>query len=95
MLPTALLHLLLDGVTALLRDVDEVKHAALEVGQGRNGLHLDGVALLQGVVQDTGGVHHLGMPRVARVTGFSCNRCRVTIFVQRFFVERFFVKRFS
>ena len=58
-------HLLLDGVAALLRDVDEVQHAALEVGKGHNGLHLDGFALLEGVVQDTGGVHHL-VPRVTR-----------------------------
>lgn len=52
-------HLFLDGVAALLRDVDEVEHAALEVGQRRHGLHLDRVALLQGVVQNTRGVNHL------------------------------------
>ena len=52
-------HLLLDGVAALLRDVDEVQHAALEVGQRRDGLHLDRVALLERMVQDAGSVHHL------------------------------------
>lgn len=46
--------LLLDAVAALPCEVHEVQHAGLEVGQGRDGLHLDGVALLERVVQDPG-----------------------------------------
>ncbi len=51
--------LLRQGVTALLRHVHDVKNCRSQVSQSRDGLHLDGVPLLQGVVQDTGGVHHL------------------------------------
>lgn len=53
------LQLLLQGVTALLRHVHHVKNRRSQVSQSSDGLHLDGVPLLQGVVQDTGGVHHL------------------------------------
>mmetsp|Transcript_38497 Transcript_38497/g.85933 ORF Transcript_38497/g.85933 Transcript_38497/m.85933 type:complete len:380 (+) Transcript_38497:508-1647(+) len=52
-------HLLGDREAALLRDVDEVEHRALEVGESGDGLHLDGVALVQGVVEDAGRVDHL------------------------------------
>ena len=58
--------LLLEGIAALLGDVDEVQDRAREVGQGRDGLHLDGVALLEGVVEDAGGVDDLP-PQVAVV----------------------------
>lgn len=53
------LQLLLQRVTTLLRDVHDVEDGGPQVGQGRDGLHLDGVPLLQGVVQDPRGVHHL------------------------------------
>ena len=58
--------LLLEGIPALLGDVDEVQDRAREVGQGRDGLHLDGVALLEGVVEDAGSVDDLP-PQVAVV----------------------------
>ncbi len=51
--PTEPTNLLCQGVPALLRDVHEVEHAAVKVRQRRDGLHLDGVALLQRVVQQT------------------------------------------
>ena len=53
------LQLLLDGVSALLRDVHHVENGSSEVSQRRDGLHLDGVPVLQGVVQNARGVHHL------------------------------------
>lgn len=53
------LQLLLQGVTALLGRVHDVQNRRSEVSQSRDGLHLDGVPLLQRVVQDPGGVHHL------------------------------------
>ena len=43
--------LLLDRETALLRNVDNVKHAAVQVGERRDRLHLDGVALLERLVE--------------------------------------------
>lgn len=52
-------HLLLDGVATALRDVDEVENSGTEVGKGRDGLHLNGVALFKRVVQDAGCVNHL------------------------------------
>mmetsp|Transcript_6112 Transcript_6112/g.17055 ORF Transcript_6112/g.17055 Transcript_6112/m.17055 type:complete len:318 (+) Transcript_6112:1042-1995(+) len=51
--------LLLDSVAALLADVHNVKHSGAEVGKSRHALHLNGVALLQGAVQDPRGVDHL------------------------------------
>lgn len=51
--------LLKDGVAALLRGVDQVEHAALEVGQGGYRLHLDRVHFLELVVQDAWGVDDL------------------------------------
>lgn len=53
------LQLLLQRVAALLRYVHYVKDGRPQVSQGRDSLHLNGVPLLQWVVQDTGGVHHL------------------------------------
>lgn len=53
------LQLLLQGVAALLRNIHDVKNRCPEVSQSRDGLHLDGVPLLQRVVKDPGGVHHL------------------------------------
>ena len=53
------LQLLLQGVTALLRRVHDEQNRSSQVSQSCDGLHLDGVPLLQRVVQDTGGVHHL------------------------------------
>lgn len=53
------LQLLLQGVTALLRHVHDVQDGGSQVSQSRDGLHLDGVPVLQRVVQDTWGVHHL------------------------------------
>ena len=51
--------LLVDGVVALAAEVDEEENGGLEVGQRGDALHLDGVALLDGVVQDAGRVDHL------------------------------------
>mmetsp|Transcript_47526 Transcript_47526/g.83074 ORF Transcript_47526/g.83074 Transcript_47526/m.83074 type:complete len:322 (-) Transcript_47526:501-1466(-) len=48
-----------NGITTLLRDIEEVKHATLKVRQSGNRLHLNRVALLQGAIQNTWGVHHL------------------------------------
>lgn len=56
------LQLFLQGVAALLRHVHDVKDRRPQVSQSRDGLHLNGVSLLQGVVQDPGGVHHLHTP---------------------------------
>ena len=51
--------LLGDGLAAGLRNVDEEKHAGLQMGQRGDGLHLDGVALFQRVVQNARRVDHL------------------------------------
>lgn len=67
------LQLLLQGVTALLRHVHDVQDRRAQVSQSRDGLHLDGVPLLQRVVQDTGGVHHLHTVKVhMRQTAEGC-----------------------
>eukprot|EP00962_Isochrysis_galbana_P021975 scaffold6512_cov132-Isochrysis_galbana.AAC.3 len=44
-------HLLCDRVAAFFRDVEHVHDAALQVGERGDGLHLDGVALLERLVQ--------------------------------------------
>lgn len=44
-------HLGLDGEAALLREVHKVHHARAQVGEGRDGLHLDRVHLLERVVE--------------------------------------------
>lgn len=49
----------LDGVAALFREVDEVEDGGAEMGNGRDGLHLDRVHLFEGVVEDAGGVDGL------------------------------------
>ena len=56
----------LDRVPALLGEIHEVEDARLEVREGGDTLHLDVVHLLEGVVEDTGGVDHLP-PHVAIV----------------------------
>lgn len=61
------LQLFLQGVTALLGYVHDVKNRRSQVSQSRDGLHLDGVPVLQGVVQDTGGVHHLHTRETCRL----------------------------
>ena len=53
------LHLLRDGVAALLRDVDEVQHAAVQVRQCGDRLHFDCVAVLKRVVEQTWGIDYL------------------------------------
>lgn len=52
-------HLLLDAVAALLGDVDEVQHAALQVGQRCDRLHFDRVPLLQRMIQDAWRINNL------------------------------------
>mmetsp|Transcript_19433 Transcript_19433/g.74612 ORF Transcript_19433/g.74612 Transcript_19433/m.74612 type:complete len:651 (-) Transcript_19433:57-2009(-) len=51
--------LLLEAVAALLRDIDHEEHSGAEMGQRGDGLHLDGIPVLQRVVEDTGGVDDL------------------------------------
>jgi len=51
--------LLLHRVATLLREVHKVENAGPEVGEGGDGLHLDGVARLQGVVKNSRGVDDL------------------------------------
>jgi hypothetical protein len=51
--------LLLETVTAGLRDVEEVDDGGTDVGERRDGLHLDGVSVLKRVVEDTWGVDDL------------------------------------
>eukprot|EP00760_Papus_ankaliazontas_P018925 PhM_4_TR17767/c0_g1_i1/m.843 len=57
----------LDGVAARTAQVHEVHDRRLEVGQRRDGLHLDDVALVEAVVEDTGRVDDL--PRQVLVVG--------------------------
>ena len=52
------LALCLDGVSALLRKIDEVENAN-QVCERRDTLHLNVVHLLQGVVEDTRRIDHL------------------------------------
>lgn len=49
----------LERVTALLRDIDEEHDGGSEMGEGRNGLHFNGVHLLERVVENTGGIDDL------------------------------------
>jgi len=46
-------------VAALLREIHKVEDAGAQVGQGSDGLHLDRVAVLERVVEDTGRVDDL------------------------------------
>ena len=50
---------MLNGVTTLLGDVNEVQNTAMEVCKSRDGLHLNDIALLQRMIKDTRGVDHL------------------------------------
>mmetsp|Transcript_14126 Transcript_14126/g.28156 ORF Transcript_14126/g.28156 Transcript_14126/m.28156 type:complete len:518 (-) Transcript_14126:837-2390(-) len=59
----------LHRVPAVLRNVHEVEHRARQVGEGRDGLHLDGVPLLQWMVEEAGRVDHL--PAQIAVVGVS------------------------
>lgn len=52
-------HLGLDGVAALLREIHKVEHTRTEMGEGGDGLHLDRVHLLEGVVQHSRRINHL------------------------------------
>mmetsp|Transcript_71301 Transcript_71301/g.104479 ORF Transcript_71301/g.104479 Transcript_71301/m.104479 type:complete len:344 (+) Transcript_71301:547-1578(+) len=52
-------HLLLDRIAALLGKVNKVEHARLQMHQCGNRLHLDGVALLEGVIQNARSVNNL------------------------------------
>ena len=51
--------LLVDGVVALSAEIDEEENGGLEVGQRGDGLHLDDVSLLDGMVENPGRVDHL------------------------------------
>ena len=46
-------------VPALLTQIHKVQHAALQMRERSDALHLDGVHLLEGMVEDTGGINHL------------------------------------
>lgn len=52
-------HLLLDAVAAGFRDIDKEEDSAVKVCQCSDALHLDGVALLQRVIQNSGSVDNL------------------------------------
>ena len=52
-------NLLLDGGSTEFRDVHEVEYCSSQVGEGRDGLHLNRVAVLQRVVKYAGCVDHL------------------------------------
>lgn len=51
--------LLLDRVSTLLREIHKVEDAGAEMGQGGDGLHLNGVSVLEGVIKNSWGVNHL------------------------------------
>lgn len=53
------LQLLLQSVTTLLWHIHHIKNRRPQMSQSCDGLHLNGVPLLQGVVQYPWGVHHL------------------------------------
>jgi hypothetical protein len=46
------LQLIVEGVSTLLRDIQEIQHTALEMGQRGDGLHLDCVSLFQRTVKN-------------------------------------------
>lgn len=52
-------YLLGDGVSTLFGYVENVEHRCSEMGQGGDGLHLDGVPLLQRMIQDAWRIYHL------------------------------------
>lgn len=49
-------------MATLLRQIHHVQDRSTEVGQGSDGLHLDGVPILQRVVQDPRSVYNLTQP---------------------------------
>lgn len=51
--------LLRNGVATGFRNIDEEENAGLQVGEGGDGLHFNGVAFLEGVVENSGGVDDL------------------------------------
>lgn len=68
------LELLLQGLATLLGDVHHVEHGRSQMGQGCDGLHLNGVPLLQRVVQDPWGVNHL-RPHTELAIHMKWSRC--------------------
>ena len=74
-------HLLRDREAALLRDVDHVEHAALQVRERGDRLHLDRVALLEGLVEDARRVDdlpaHVLVVHVAHVQRLGRERVRL------------------
>ena len=52
-------NLLVNGVSTTLRNVEEEKNGGVQVSQSRDCLHLNGVSLIEWVVQDSGRVDHL------------------------------------
>lgn len=52
-------YLLGDGVSTLFGYVENVEHRCSEMGQGGDGLHLDGVPLFKRMIQDARCIYHL------------------------------------
>merc|ERR1719265_1260804 len=52
-------HLLSEVIATRLGDINEVEHCSGNMSEGCNGCHFNGIPLLQGMIQNSGGVNHL------------------------------------
>ena len=73
------LQLLRQPMPTLLRQVHHVQNRSAQVSQGRDGLHLDGVPILQGVVQDPWRVYDLMVRSVTAKCTFPQPSCQHTL----------------
>lgn len=70
------LHLLIQAMPTLLRHIHHVEHGSAQMCQGSDSLHLNGVPVLQGVIQNTRGVYHLKLTSLSQVLLASYCRTR-------------------
>lgn len=71
------LHLLLQAVATLLRHIHHVEHSSTQMCQGSDSLHLNGVPVLQGMIQNTRSVYYLKLTSLSQVLLISYRRTRV------------------
>ena len=51
--------MLINSVATRLRDIEQKENCRVQMSEGRNGLHLNGVSLVERVVQNTWSVNNL------------------------------------
>jgi hypothetical protein len=60
---------LLNAVSTLLRDIDDIEYSSTQMSQSSNGLHLDGVAVFERMIENSGSIDDL--PREIVVEGMT------------------------